>query len=127
MDDWAAREQYGPKRRDRIMKRSARGGQRKQAAKQVKMRGGLKMKRVTFQLNADAGSQVCVAGTFNKWSATAHKLKHNGKGGYSLSMLLPPGRHEYKFLVNGQWQLDPNCARQVGNAFGSRNCVLEIT
>ena len=38
---------------------------------------------------------------------------------------LAPKRHEYRFIVDGEWQDDPHAAIQVPNEFGSSNCVLE--
>ena len=30
-----------------------------------------------------------------------------GNGGYSISLFLLPGKREYKFVVNGEWHVDP--------------------
>jgi hypothetical protein len=38
---------------------------------------------------------------------------------------MPAGRHEYRFVVDGQWMSDPKAARAQPNAFGSTNSVLE--
>jgi len=40
--------------------------------------------------------------------------------------LLTPGRYEYRFLVDGQWRNDPECAECVANPFGSENCVIHV-
>jgi len=36
---------------------------------------------------------------------------------------LKPGRYEYRFLKDGDWENDPSCAGCVPNEFESQNCV----
>ncbi len=93
----------------------------------MKKWAGKTSKRVTFELTAEPGSRVYVAGTFNKWDPAADPMKDNPDGGhYAAALRLAPGRHEYKFVVNGDWRLDPNCADSVPNAHGSRNSVIVV-
>jgi chromosome partitioning protein len=85
------------------------------------------LKRVTFRLEAEQGSDVRLAGSFNDWDAEALPLtRRNGSGLYSATLLLPAGRHEYKFIVNGEWRVDPQCPDTAPNAHGSRNSVIEF-
>ena len=80
---------------------------------------------VDFQLVADPGSEVYVAGSFNNWNPRAHPLQEDcRKGFYRTAVQLPRGRHEYKFLVNGQWRVDPACLAWASNTHGTVNCVL---
>lgn len=82
-------------------------------------------KKVTFQVRADPGSKVYVAGSFNNWDTTKNKLA--GKEGFfSLNMFLPSGRHEYKFVVNNNWTTDPNCANSSPDGHGSVNSVVTV-
>jgi 1,4-alpha-glucan branching enzyme len=84
-------------------------------------------KRVTFQLTAEPGSAVHVAGSFNNWDGAAKQMKDkNGSGRYSTVVFLPRGRHEYKFLVDGKWCVDPECTDWVPNAHGSLNSVIVV-
>ncbi|MBN1671970.1 MAG: isoamylase early set domain-containing protein [Kiritimatiellae bacterium] len=83
-------------------------------------------KRVQFQIKADAGSEVYVAGTFNGWNPKKNKLK-SGKGGtYATSLMLPAGRHEYKFIIDGTWCVDPECPEWAPNGLGSLNSVITV-
>jgi len=41
-------------------------------------------------------------------------------------LLLPPGRYEYKFVVDGVWMHNPDAGENVRNAFGSLNSVVEV-
>ena len=68
---------------------------------------GRKKGTIRFQLEAQNGiHRVCVSGDFNQWQATPMRRQR----GYYVAILpvAGPGRYEYKFLVNDQWQLDPD-------------------
>ena len=81
--------------------------------------------RVTFQIRADEGSTVYVAGSFNDWDPRKNRLM--GKAGlYSATILLPKGRHEYKFIVNDAWCVDPECPTWTPNSVGSLNSVITV-
>ena len=47
-------------------------------------------------------------------------------GLWETSLALPPGRYEYKFVVDGQWRPDPNAHENVFNAHGTLNSVVEV-
>ena len=69
----------------------------------MKKKIGGKDKKVSFKVSAEPGSEVFVAGTFNNWDPKQHQLRDNPRSGlYSATLVLPPGRHEYKFVVNGE-------------------------
>ncbi len=44
---------------------------------------------------------VFVSGTFNHWRSNGTPMTHLGNGRWAKELLLPPGRYEYRFLVNG--------------------------
>ena len=84
-------------------------------------------KRVRFELSAEPGSQVFVAGTFNNWNPTANPLKDNPDSRhFKAALRVPIGTHEYKFVVNGVWHMDPKCREWVLNGYGSLNSVLHV-
>ena len=82
-------------------------------------------KRVRFTIDAEPDSQVYVAGTFNDWNQTKNKLTCKN-GVYTATLLLPPGRYEYKFIVNDVWCCDPECAEWTPNGIGSLNSVITV-
>ena len=82
-------------------------------------------KRVLFQINADQGSDVFVAGTFNDWDPSKNRLKFR-EGVFTTHLLLEQGKHEYKFIVNGTWCVDPECTDWTPNGHGSLNSVLHV-
>ncbi|HWB10612.1 MAG TPA: redoxin domain-containing protein [Pirellulales bacterium] len=53
--------------------------------------------------------EVYLAGSFNDWQPTAHKLDGpDPEGFYSTRLPLKAGRHEYKFVLDGKlWRADP--------------------
>lgn len=83
-------------------------------------------KRVTFTFEASEAKSVVVTGTFCDWRTDCCVLK-KGKGGiWKTTLMLAPGRYEYRFLVDGEWRDDPHCTERVPNEFGSENCVLYV-
>jgi 1,4-alpha-glucan branching enzyme len=75
--------------------------------------------------NADA-RRVCVAGSFNGWSTRSHCMSRTGPV-WTLSTLLPPGRHQYVFVVDERdWRADPGNPLSEDSGFGTRNSVLII-
>ncbi len=82
-------------------------------------------KRVKFELHADPGSRVFVAGDFNDWSPETRQLKEKD-GVYSATMMLPAGQYQYKFIVNGAWCVDPECEDWMPNDQGSLNSVVTV-
>ena len=86
-----------------------------------------KGKTIRFQYVADPGSAVCLVGTFNSWDPAAHPLRDNPRDGvYAAEVFLQVGRHEYKFIVNGNWHSDPNCSESVVNEYGTLNSVITV-
>ncbi|HPQ39716.1 MAG TPA: glycogen-binding domain-containing protein [bacterium] len=87
-----------------------------------------KRRRITFNIQAAPGSTVSVAGDFNQWNVNGKLLKDKENNGhFSGSMLLEPGRYEYKLIINGKWSLDPACSDTAKNDCGTLNNVLNIT
>jgi 1,4-alpha-glucan branching enzyme len=72
-------------------------------------------------------SSVSVAGSFNEWNPAAKPLKRGKDGQWTAVLVLPPGRHAYRFVVDGSdWREDPSCADREPNAFGGFNSVLSV-
>lgn len=82
-----------------------------------------KTKRVRFSLHGPEAQGVSLAGDFNCWDVNETRMKKDDKGNWKVSVDLPPGRHEYRFWVDGAWQDDPNAQEMVGNPYGCHNCV----
>jgi 5'-AMP-activated protein kinase regulatory beta subunit len=83
-------------------------------------------KRVTFRLDEPEAHEVSVAGDFNNWNPSAHQMKRSARGSWSKAIMLPPGRYEYKFFVNGKWRNDPANDQLLANIFGTMNNLLVV-
>jgi 1,4-alpha-glucan branching enzyme len=83
--------------------------------------------RVCVELVEPAAKQVYVAGSFNGWEPETTPLIPLGNGRWKGDLTLGPGRHEYLFVVDGQWRPDPNARETVENPFGGRNSVVMVS
>ena len=82
-------------------------------------------RRVTFTLAAPGADTVFLAGDFNDWEETVPmNMEPNGK--CSKTLMLLPGRYEYKFKVDGHWQCDPENSEQCDNVHGTTNSVIVV-
>jgi len=66
----------------------------------------------------NAGS-VYLAGAFNNWNAQANLMTKGPDGVWSVVVPFGSGKHEYKFVVDGQWFADPEnpvTAGEYGNS-----------
>lgn len=86
-----------------------------------------KRRRVTFSLEAPEAKEAMLMGDFNKWNPKAHPMKRIKGGVWEKIVTLPPGRYEYKFLVDARWQNDPKNDQVCPNSFGTQNNVLIIS
>ena len=81
---------------------------------------------VTFALNATMAEEVSVIGSFNGWESDHHEMRLNKeRNQWTLTVMLPPGQHEYAFLINGEKVIsDPKATFTRSDGFGSRNSVI---
>jgi 1,4-alpha-glucan branching enzyme len=85
-----------------------------------------KKRRVEFKLLAPEAQQVLLTGSFNQWSESSDPMKRDKTGTWKKIKMLPQGKHQYKFIVDGAWTLDPNCCDTVPNQYGTENNVIRI-
>lgn len=84
-------------------------------------------KETLFEFYSLSAQDVRLAGTFNHWDASKHRLRRDADGRWHLTLKLSPGRYEYRYLVDGNWENDQRPVACVPNAFGTWNCVVEIS
>jgi hypothetical protein len=53
-------------------------------------------------------------------------LKKDSGGRWKGTLSLPPGEHEYRFRVDGEWRDDPKCSERIPNRYGSENCIVHV-
>jgi hypothetical protein len=68
---------------------------------------------------------VALAGTFNDWSSRRHLFFRQGDQ-WVCRIRLKQGSYKYKFVVDGEWILDPENKQVVENEFGSGNNALTV-
>jgi 1,4-alpha-glucan branching enzyme len=81
---------------------------------------------IEFVYQAPNAKEVCLAGGFNNWDARSLPMKKNKQGLWRTTVKLAPGRHEYKYVVDGSWVTDSRCPEVVMNDKGSTNCVVSV-
>jgi 1,4-alpha-glucan branching enzyme len=90
-------------------------------------RSRLKVVEVTFILDRPDAREVFLCGDFNQWAPESLRMiRRVGAGRWEKHLTLPPGRYEYRFVVDGQWMSDPQAPAGVPNPYGSFNSVVEV-
>ena len=80
----------------------------------------------TFSFTAPAAITVQLVGNFTHWQQQPINLRKGADGIWRATVELPPGEHQYRFLVDGQWHDDPECALHVPNPFGGQDAVRQV-
>ena len=84
-------------------------------------------KRVEFRFYAPEAKQVQLSGSFNQWSRSSDPMKKDNSGTWKKVKMLQGGNtYEYKFIVDGEWQLDPGCNVTVQNEYGTLNNAIDV-
>ncbi|KAF9623818.1 hypothetical protein IFM89_005403 [Coptis chinensis] len=139
-DTWEFRETEIMKARDKL--RSLRAqlavlqgkmaltkieAQKKTLVKQKKIRDArkaLSLLRTACIIWPNSASEVLLAGSFDGWTSQ-RKMERSSPGIFSLCLKLYPGRYEIKFIVDGEWKIDP--LRPIANHYGYQNNLLFIS
>jgi 1,4-alpha-glucan branching enzyme len=82
--------------------------------------------KVTFSYQAASAQSVTLAGDFTGWDQAPILLKKSKNGFWKKTIPLPPGRYEYRLIVDGEWRDDPKCPVRQPNQFGGENCVCIV-
>lgn len=97
----------------------------KKAGKVVRKPRTVTSKQV-FSYRAPTALSVMLAGDFTHWQKEPIPMKRGKDGIWKSSVALEPGVHHYRFLVDGQWQDDPECELRVSNPYGGENSVRSV-
>jgi Carbohydrate-binding module 48 (Isoamylase N-terminal domain) len=82
---------------------------------------------VRFALVAPGASRVSLVGDFNRWDAQATPMRQLGDGRlWLVEVPLPPGRHVYAFVVDGDVTPDPAAPRAGEEDFGTPSSVVLV-
>lgn len=78
---------------------------------------------VTFFLrNNNKANKVILAGSFNDWSETALEMKKVDDG-WIADVKLAPGKYWYKFIIDGNWDIDRDNKLVENDGKGNDNSV----
>ncbi len=92
-----------------------------------KRASGLKGKRrINFSIVEPRAKKVSLVADFNQWQPDKHPMKKGKHDEWTKTVYLLPGTYEYKFWVDGRWQIDDQNKNRCRNNFGSRNNLINI-
>ncbi|HYD01458.1 MAG TPA: glycogen-binding domain-containing protein, partial [Phycisphaerales bacterium] len=67
------------------------------------------------------------AGDFNGWSAVSLPMTRNDRlGVYERLVQIPPGRWQYRLVIDGHWTHDSVNPSTQSNPFGGLNSILDV-
>jgi 1,4-alpha-glucan branching enzyme len=82
---------------------------------------------VRFLLANPEARRVALAGTFNDWSTTSHRMSREASGRWRIVVALPQGEHQFMFVVNdAEWITPPAADDYVDDGFGKKNGIVVV-
>lgn len=91
-----------------------------------------RLKKTEFLCRPEKAGSVFLAGTFNGWDPNSTPMKRQRDGTWRAELEVVPGRHEYKFVVDGVWCCEPgrddaaSFEGCVPNPFGTMNRSIHV-
>lgn len=80
---------------------------------------------VEFVQPGALGRRVAVAGSFSDWQPI--DLVHDPQTAtHAIRLSLPPGRHEYRLIVDGTWTADPYNTDWILSEFGEPHSLVDV-
>ena len=82
---------------------------------------------IRFDLRLPArAKEVAIVGDFNGWDGRKTPMrKRSADGTWSARVALPPGRHVYAFVVDGdRWLVDPLAPQVPDSGYGPTNALV---
>jgi 1,4-alpha-glucan branching enzyme len=86
----------------------------------------VKRKSIEFAIEKPNAHQVILLGDFNQWDPKTNPMRRDENGVWRETVMISPGRYEYRFFVDGNWCNDPQNTLRCPNCFGSENDVIEV-
>ena len=82
---------------------------------------------ILFTQPATCGHEVFIAGDFNGWSPRLTPLmRREDSGVFQTLVEVPPGKYQYRLVIDGKWQADRYNALTQVNRYGEPNSVLVV-
>jgi len=88
-------------------------------------RKGRKLGTMRFVIRPDGSvGRVFLAGDFTNWLPV--RMRKAKAGAFAVTVPLSEGTHEYKFIVDGRWMIDPDNASSAANPYGTANSLVQM-
>lgn len=98
----------------------------KRARSKVEKNDTTNLRIQNFSYYAPTAKSVQLTGDFTGWLERPIDMRRGSEGVWQIGVRLEVGTRYYRFLVDGEWHDDPECARFVPNPFGSTNAVRQV-
>jgi 1,4-alpha-glucan branching enzyme len=86
---------------------------------------GQKTGAVRLSIRADSGARnVVVVGSFSDWKPV--RMRKQKDGSFVANVEVAPGSYEYKFIIDGNWLVDPDNSAWALNPYGTLNSVMVV-
>ena len=88
--------------------------------------GNYRLVPIILTLNKPIANKIYAIGSFNGWNPESHEMVIDKESNeWVLKIMLPPGWHEYAFLIDGERVVpDPKAVFTRQDGFGSYNSVI---
>jgi len=83
---------------------------------------------VLFSFYDPSARDVCLVGDFSDWEPLENSMvQEQGKHIWTGKIPLEAGTYQYKFIVDGEWRVDPDNPEVVTTPMGVRNSALNVS
>jgi hypothetical protein len=73
-----------------------------------------------------SSKEVYLSGTFNEWSTLRTRMIKTDSGWHAI-IPLQPGKHQYKYIIDGLWKEDPRNDKHEDDGQGGYNSIYFVT
>lgn len=88
---------------------------------------GVVLRETQFIMVDPTARTVAVVGQFNDWDVAATPMTFDPvHSAWSVTVPLPPGRHEFQYVIDGVKRANDPTLPQVSSDFGSPNSVITV-
>jgi 1,4-alpha-glucan branching enzyme len=95
-------------------------------AKKMNSKNGGHGQKQAFAFTAPSAVSVQLVGDFTQWQERPINLQKGAGGVWRTTVELKPGTHHYRFIVDGEWQDDPECVLRAQNPYGSQDMLRQV-
>lgn len=89
--------------------------------------GDPELTTVTLRFSDIPTNDLKIAGDFNNWIPDHNVETRMDHDVIVKTMRIKPGTYQYRLIIDGKWQEDPNNPNRISNLFGEINSLLKVT